>query len=523
MIFMNQKSFCFIRKLIVLQSSWPHPDDGYLDDGDWDQFADFYVLLSHIAIAGGLTMLDWRATRAHDDYTDRILIRMLRRNPNLTSLNLDISGALFNLLQNHPRPLQLTKLTKLILHVRARVTQVYSFDTNIVCALLRASNHLIEFDLEHPGRFVGLAPDFSEHNEQMIYQALAQLSRLRSLGLRHADLAQLTPRLRIELLDTVSLKWCTNWTFLESYSSHPDSFLRLRDITIVANASDTLAIKRFLESLNPGLESILLAIDDIHSNIFSQVRELTSRRKSFYFLELDALLRHSATLRGFAFYLSHQPFRITKEEEETEEDLDYVRLILTCAYIQQFRQLLNKCSHLQELSIVVPMLYHWTFDSHVIETEDFRGFRLDGIKIIHIIPASLPMILRWCNPRETMDECDAILLTAEFLDSILNTGGPRIIEIESWDTRNADICEDGVQDNECGPGGYDQKLSYSSELGQEEEETDFEYREGDWWDKVKLVKRHRLGIDRKRRKNKNRDFCQVVSTSFINKAHRSTI
>ncbi|KAF3928917.1 hypothetical protein AA313_de0203699 [Arthrobotrys entomopaga] len=294
----------------------------------------------------------------------------------------------------------------------------------------------------------------------------------------------------------------------------------------------------FLESLNPGLESIILAIDDLDSGIMEDVREITSLIDSFFILETNALLKHSATLRGFAIYICHKPFRIFEDEINGDEDnLLFGRMITTGTYRQQFRQLLLDCPHLQELSVVVPMGCSWAEGSYYkmkfLETEDFRGLPLDGIKFIHIVPAQLGRALRMWALKATPLTYNSMRLTAEFLEAIYEDWtvrppleyvafglpstwikaefivewktfkSPAMIAMEGHYMARVDTCEDDVEDEECVRGGYDPQFSFSLEYGDRDEAT---YYWGDlyegWRDEAQLVRRHRLGIERKRRKDK---------------------
>ncbi|KAK6535979.1 hypothetical protein TWF281_000227 [Arthrobotrys megalospora] len=341
---------------------------------------DLLLIVSKILAGGQLRSFQWNI---HGDKWPLFVPELLSTNHGLVALSLDMKSG-FPDLETHD--LQLPSLRKI--HLNGGIRGDEGMGT--ISALLSAAPNLADVDLDFIVDDQGNADDIAAS----VYTALCQLSQLQSVGLTGVDLKQVVPFLHLEKLHAMKLRYCSNWDALEVISG-----ICLRDIHIAAKGTDgVLSIKNFLESLSPGLETLILMMDNLGDSMFPELRNHTPMDQSIYILNKASVIKHSRTLYGFAFYLSRGDM-FDRYNEDCE-----ATLISACAYITQVRELINSCS-LRELSLVVPMDFFYDHGVHEIETIDFKNLRLDDVEILYLVPPTwAEVVSMYCSSERASEE-----------------------------------------------------------------------------------------------------------------------
>ncbi|KAK6500286.1 hypothetical protein TWF481_010631 [Arthrobotrys musiformis] len=124
----------------------------------------------------------------------------------------------------------------------------------------------------------------------LFYRNLSQLRKLRSIAMEDVDLGEAVPFLQLENLDRIVLKWCTNFKALKTrIRSLGLGGLHLREFEIFALPDEILPIKWILESLKPGLETLIVVMNNMDGDEIEKVRKLTSVDESIYIVHKDAV------------------------------------------------------------------------------------------------------------------------------------------------------------------------------------------------------------------------------------------
>ncbi|KAK6330053.1 hypothetical protein TWF718_003481 [Orbilia javanica] len=302
-------------------------------------------------------------------------------SPTLVSLSLDIDGTADNLTAEDFSYIHFGSLQKIRLMIKPSLRNVQT-----AYVLLKAAPELIDVDLDftsflrppiHSGKrdeygepIAELVdpngPDHKRDPESFFLEcsALSGLSKLQRLGICYIDCQDLLSSVKLENLKDVTLRYCRNWEAMTKYAA-ANKQLHLEHIHISAHATEILAIKAFLENgIAPGLQTMMVMIHMIDETnaVLTKLRKSQSREESIYFLPKDAVLKHSATLRNFAFYVA-----MGRDDGHWEPEC-LTRYTSALPYLLNIRE----------------------DDMYEIEVDSFRNLRLDTVEVLYLIPNSWP-------------------------------------------------------------------------------------------------------------------------------------
>ncbi|KAF3931965.1 hypothetical protein ABW20_dc0102097 [Dactylellina cionopaga] len=127
------------------------------------------------------------------------------------------------------------------------------------------------------------------------HSLITNLHHLESISLESVKLgSQLAELFTKEHLQNVSLKYCTEWETLATHLISKAQNPRIQHLSITASISELTAIKKVLEILEPGLETLALLI-------FYEGGGLGTKRDA-YPVDEKHILKHAATLKSFAIH-----------------------------------------------------------------------------------------------------------------------------------------------------------------------------------------------------------------------------